>query len=228
MVLGASAAILLAWVVGAAFRLRPDQRLLIGFGTAICGSSAIAACAPMVTEDEQDIGVAVATVNLLGVIGILVLPLVISTIGFSTIEGGILVGASLQAVGHVVAAGYSMGDMAGELATLVKMGRVSLLIPLVLMLGLLPHKKSSGKVLPAYLIGFIAMAILGSLGIPEPIGDGVKLAGKLTLCTAMAGIGLSIQFKQFVSQGSKILVFGAAVSVLHICFIGLLLKAFGT
>ncbi len=210
----------LAWWLGAWFGFDRKIRLLLGVGTAICGSSAIAACAPMITDDEREIGLSVAVVNLLGILGILILPLVAEYLGFDAFQGGLLVGSSLQAVGQVVAAGYSISDQAGELATVVKMGRVSLLMPLVLCLAFWSQKKSDGTVLPAYLWGFILFAVIGSMGIlPDPMESGLKLLGKFTLAVAMTAIGLGIDCRQFSSGEARIMLYGAVVSCMHIAFI---------
>ena len=214
-------AMVLALIIGKAFGYSRKNRLLIGVGTAICGSSAIAATAPMITDDEGDIGISIAVVNLLGVAGIFLLPLLARAFDLSVFGEGLLVGSSLQAVGHVVAAGYSLSDATGDFAVVVKMGRVALLLPLVLLLRIAsPDQGSLRGALPNYLLGFALMATISSLGlVPAEAKQFISFAGKLALAISMAAIGLNINLQKFLSQGPKMLGYAAVVSFFHVSFI---------
>ena len=110
---------------------------LVGFGTAICGSSAIAALAPTVTEDTEDTGIAIAIVNLLGSIGMVIMPFALAYFNVSDIDSGVLIGASLHSVGNVAGAGYGMSESIGASALTIKLARVALLSPAIIFFNIL-------------------------------------------------------------------------------------------
>ena len=205
--------------------------LLVGFGTAICGSSAIAALAPSVTEDKSDIGISMAVVNLYGLIGMLLIPLITQD-WLSNIENSILLGASLHSVGNVAGAGFAMSESVGEMAVTVKLGRVALLTPALLIFGHFTSKKSSSQTkkklnLPWYLVTFILISILVSIfPLPEEILTFSKKGSNFLLATAMAAIGLNVSFKTLLNSGKKGLVFGAILFAAQLAVIAGLMWMF--
>ena len=195
----------------------PTSALFISVGTAICGSSAIAAVAATIDEDEQveaDVGISVAVVNLLGGVWMLLLPPLFAAVHLSSSQSAVLLGGSLQAVGHVVGAASGMGDLVLETATGVKMGRVALLLPLVLVLGLLrgPAKGKQGRGRPrppGYLVGFILLSVLFTAGLlPAELVLYLKKLAKWLLTIAMAGIGMSVQLSMLRTAGPRAMVLG--------------------
>jgi uncharacterized integral membrane protein (TIGR00698 family) len=209
------AAVLLMTIwLGKKMNCPSNAGLLVGFGTAICGSSAIAALAPSVSEDKSDIGISMAVVNLYGLIGMLLIPLI--TQGWLTdVENSILLGASLHSVGNVAGAGFAMSESIGEMAVTVKLGRVALLTPALLIFSHFTAKKSKSQTkkklnLPWYLIAFILISIIVSIfPFPEEILNFSKKGSNFLLATAMAAIGLKVSFKTLLNSGKKGLVFGA-------------------
>jgi uncharacterized integral membrane protein (TIGR00698 family) len=205
--------------------------LLVGFGTAICGSSAIAALAPSVTEDKSDIGISMAVVNLYGLIGMLLIPLITQD-WLTDIENSILLGASLHSVGNVAGAGFAMSESIGEMAVTVKLGRVALLTPALLIFGHFTSKKSSSQTkkklnLPWYLVAFILISILVSIfPFPEEILTFSKKGSNFLLATAMAAIGLNVSFKTLLNSGKKGLVFGAILFAAQLAVIAGLIWMF--
>lgn len=197
---------------------------LVGFGTAICGSSAIAALAPGVSKDKSDIGIALAVVNLFGLLGMVAIPFITSDL-LSNVENGVLIGASLHSVGNVAGAGFGMNNEIGELAVTVKLGRVALLTPALLLFRfMLPKEKiESGGAklnLPWYLVSFVLISILVSFwSIPEELGQATKLAGNFLLAIAMAAIGLKVSFRTLVTSGKKGLVFGAVLFAIQLALV---------
>lgn len=190
---------------------------LVGFGTAICGSSAIAALSPSVTENKEDVGIAMAVVNLLGSIGMVVLPFVLAELSLDTTQIGLLIGGSLHSVGNVAGAAYSMSDQAGEAAITIKLARVAMLSPGLIFFNYMVNR---GKVtnwkqhfrLPWYLWGFIGITLLSSfVELPEDFLKVMSIAGKVILTIAMAAIGLKISFKNLFVSGQKGIVFGLAI-----------------
>lgn len=215
IVVSTMAAVLLMTIwLGKKMNCPSSAGLLVGFGTAICGSSAIAALAPSVTEDKSDIGISMAVVNLYGLIGMLLIPLITQD-WLSNIENSILLGASLHSVGNVAGAGFAMSESVGEMAVTVKLGRVALLTPALLIFGHFTSKKSSSQTkkklnLPWYLVTFILISILVSIfPLPEEILTFSKKGSNFLLATAMAAIGLNVSFKTLLNSGKKGLVFGA-------------------
>ena len=232
IVVSTMAAVLLMTIwLGKKMNCPSSAGLLVGFGTAICGSSAIAALAPSVTEDKSDIGISMAVVNLYGLIGMLLIPL-ISQDWLSNIENSILLGASLHSVGNVAGAGFAMSESVGEMAVTVKLGRVALLTPALLIFGHFTSKKSSSQTkkklnLPWYLVTFILISILVSIfTFPEEILTFSKKGSNFLLATAMAAIGLNVSFKTLLSSGKKGLVFGAILFAAQLAVIAGLMRIF--
>ncbi len=232
IVVSTMAAVLLMTIwLGKKMNCPSSAGLLVGFGTAICGSSAIAALAPSVTEDKSDIGISMAVVNLYGLIGMLLIPLITQD-WLSNIENSILLGASLHSVGNVAGAGFAMSESVGEMAVTVKLGRVALLTPALLIFGHFTSKKSSYQTkkklnLPWYLVTFILISILVSIfPLPEEILTFSKKGSNFLLATAMAAIGLNVSFKTLLNSGKKGLVFGAILFAAQLAVIAGLMWMF--
>jgi uncharacterized integral membrane protein (TIGR00698 family) len=202
--------------------------LLIGAGNGICGSSAVAATTLVIDGNEIETGISISIVNLLGTIGIFLAPFLIQLFSMSDTAGGLLIGGSLQAFGQVVAAGFSVNDNVGQLATVVKMGRVLMLGPSVMLIGYwvqsqrrkLGQTKNTGVRIPRFIIGFFIVSIVTSLNIlPANVPDTVSTAGKFLLVLAMAGVGMRIQLRSLFRFGVKSVIFGALVSAIQITMI---------
>uniref|UniRef100_UPI00404A5719 YeiH family protein n=1 Tax=Fluviicola sp. TaxID=1917219 RepID=UPI00404A5719 len=195
---------------------------LIGFGTAICGSSAIAALAPSVSKNKEDVAVSMAVVNLYGTIGMLLLPMILIPLQLSTNQMGLLLGGSLHSIGNVAGAGFSVGEEVGEAAITIKLARVALLTPgLILMNFLINRKKASSWKdhfkLPWYLIGFIGITILGTfVSFPDGFLSAMETIGKVVLTIAMGAIGLKVNFKTLLQSGRKGLGLGLFLFALQV------------
>jgi uncharacterized integral membrane protein (TIGR00698 family) len=206
--------------------------LLVGFGTAICGSTAIAALAPSVSEDKSDMGIAMAVVNLYGLIGMLFIPFVTAE-WLSDIQNSVLLGASLHSVGNVAGAGFAMSDAIGEMAVTVKLGRVALLTPALLIFSHFTSKDTATKTskklsLPWYLVTFIIISILVSvIAVPENMLSYSKIGSNFLLAIAMAAIGLKVSFKTLLTSGKKGLVFGAILFAVQLIVIVALMLGLG-
>jgi uncharacterized integral membrane protein (TIGR00698 family) len=243
MRLGASAfSIVLVMVLGMVFityhlarrvRCPGSTGWLVGFGTAICGSSAIAALAPRVAKNKEDVGIAMAVVNLFGSVGMLVLPLVLVRFDLSETQLGLLIGGSLHSVGNVVGAGYAVGDGVGEAATTIKLARVAMLSPALILFNLLVDRGESKGWrehlrLPWYLWGFIAITLSTSLfTFPDGWLRAMDLAGKVALTIALAAIGLKVGFGELFANGSKGMAFGLLVFALQFGLLALLMVLLG-
>lgn len=204
-----------------------DFAIILGVGNGVCGSAAIAATKDIVGLDKQKTGLAVAIVNFLGTIGIFILPLVaVFILQFDDVEAGILIGNTLQAVGHVVAGGFSISESAGQSATIVKMARVLMLtfVVLALIYYVSKHKvtvdqQTSKSSVPLFIWGFIGFAILATINIlPTFIYETISLASKYLLIVAMAAIGLKISFKAIKEQGGEALKLASFVFLIQVLF----------
>ncbi len=205
IVLGMAFTISMGLLLGKLFKLNPKLSLMIGIGNGVCGSSAIAATSGIAKVKSNDVGISIALVNLMGTVGIFLAPALASLLGFTDIQAGVFTGNTLQAVGQAVAAGFSISDEAGHYATVVKMGRVLLLVPLVLILIYIAKKEShnsgeevsqKGKMgVPSFILWFIFFSVIASLGLlPQEIETLIStVSGYITLI-AMSAIGLMIHF----------------------------------
>lgn len=187
---------------------------LIGFGTAICGSSAIAALAPSISKDKEDVAVSMAIVNLYGSIGMILLPFLLPYLQLSSSQIGLLIGGSLHSVGNVVGAGYGMSDEIGEVSMTIKLARVALLSPALIFFNYLINRNGVNSwrehiKLPWYLIGFFIISIFTSfIPLSTSFIVSMEYIGKVVLTIAMASIGLKVSFKKLISSGRKGIVFG--------------------
>lgn len=193
---------------------------LVGFGTAICGSSAIAALAPKIKSEKEDVAISLAAVNLLGSLGMILLPLLFQFFPLAEKQMAFLIGASLHAVGNVAGAGFSVSEEVGQLALVYKMARVALLSPALLFMVWLNARKTEGQTfqfqLPWYLITFILISIMVSLfPLPEALINTSEFIGKIMLTIAMAAIGLKVHVLRLLKAGQRGLVFALLIFVLQ-------------
>ncbi len=205
------------------FKTNTTTPWLVTFGTAICGSSAIAALAPTITKDKVDAGIAIAVVNLLGSLGMLVLPVFFKLFYDSHLDIGFALGASLQSVANVSGAAYAISDTTGEVALTVKLARVALLSPLLMFFTFIIRKNKtttntkSKLVFPLYLWFFIGITVINSLVYIPSIWISVfEDLGKLLLTISMAAVGLKVSFKQLYSSGTSAMIFGLLIFIVQI------------
>lgn len=229
IVLGMIMTILSAVFIGKYYKIDMKLALLLGIGNGVCGSSAISATSPIIKADKHFIGISVAIVNLLGTIGIFLVPFIALSFGLNEIDAGILVGNTLQAVGQVTAGGFSISDTAGVSATTVKMGRILLLTPLVLILIYIFHAKNSdentkGATIPGFIIGFIVFSLISSFGfVNDEIKHYIASTSHILLLVAMSAVGLKIHFNSIKSDGKLALKIASIVFAIQIIFtLGLL------
>lgn len=202
---------------------------LVGFGTAICGSSAIAALAPGVTKNKDDIGIAMAVVNLFGALGMIALPVALVKMNLNTTQTGLLLGGTLHSVGNVAGSGYSISNEVGETAITIKLARVALLSPALIFFNFLVNQNNVNNWkehfrLPWYLWSFIGITILSSLvQFPTAFLNVMETSGKIILTIAMAAIGLKVSFKNLYQSGKKGIIFGLIIFAAQIILIATLM-----
>ncbi len=185
--------------------------VLVACGNSICGNAAIAAVAPVIRADGHDVASSVAFTNILGVILVLVLPPLGHAIGLSMYQYGVVAGLTVYAVPQVVAATFPVSLLSGQVGTLVKLVRVLLLGPVVLLLAL-GHRQSSGherlalhRFVPWFIVGFVLMAVARSLGlVPDVAAAPLHTATTLLMVLAMAGMGLGVEIRGMISVGGRV------------------------
>lgn len=234
IVLGMLFTIFMGLLLGKLFKLNPKLSLMIGIGNGVCGSSAIAATSGVAKVKSADIGVSIALVNLMGTVGIFLAPALAHLLGFSDIQAGVFTGNTLQAVGQAVAAGFSISDEAGHYATVVKMGRVLLLVPLVLILIYIAKKESQknhdevtgdAKVkVPSFILWFVGFSIVASLGwLPKEIETIISTVSSYITLIAMSAIGLMIHFGTIVKTAGTAFKVSSLLFALQLMFSAVLI-----
>lgn len=195
---------------------------ILAIGNAVCGSAAIAATKDIVKLEKDKAALAIAIVNLLGTVGLFILPIIGVLLGLSDVDLGILLGNTLQSVGHAIAAGFSVNETVGQSATITKMGRILLLTPVIFWLIYTVSKNknlhdieeaTSQKIkIPPFIIGFIIFSIIATLGIlPKSVTDALVTLSDLLLLLAMSAIGLKISFKAIKQNGWEAFVLAGYV-----------------
>jgi uncharacterized integral membrane protein (TIGR00698 family) len=205
-----AAALLFGWWVSRRLGLPEKLGLLLGVGGAICGASAVVAADSVVQGEKRDSALAIATITLLGTLGIVIYPLLARPLAMSQTLFGVWDGASLHEMAQVVAAGFTVGEEAARVATVVKLARIALLAPVVLYLGWsLRHRhREAGQAhvapVPWFLVLFLAFTLLNSTDwIAKSVIEKIQRADLWLLCVGMAGVGLQAGLADLRSAGMK-------------------------
>lgn len=236
--------ILLAIGIGKYFQFNQNYYLLMAAGNAVCGSSAIAATAPVIGANEAERGLIITIINLMGTVMMFLLPLIALAIYDHAILQGAFIGGILQSVGQVIASASMLGPEVMRDATIFKIMRIASLVFIVLIFhqiakrGNAPtvmaqHSQSSAKkqsmigLIPWYLFGFIIACTLNSI---EFIHDDftkilLKTSGIFEVI-ALAAIGLRLNFGLLKQQGRKLLVYALILGAGQIALALLLIQIF--
>jgi uncharacterized integral membrane protein (TIGR00698 family) len=201
-----------------------DRRLshLLAAGTSVCGASAIAAANAVTGADDEDVAYAVACITLFGTIAMFLFPFVALVTGISDRAYGLWVGLSVHEVAQVVGAGFQGGAEAGEVAVVTKLARVMMLAPLIIVLSFVlsrPRNQAMGKggkvpLVPLFVVGFLALAVVNSLGVvPDAIREPIVIATPVLLTAAMAALGLGTSVSKLRQHGLPPLLLAGMASV---------------
>lgn len=209
-------------LLGRRWGLSPACATLLALGQGVCGTAAVAAAAPAVRADDVDVGVAIGTINALATVGLVAVPSLAALAGLSPEATALLLGATLQSVGHVVAAGMAFDPDVGALALVVKMGRVATLPVVVLGLGLAHREGGSWRrALPPELVAFGLAAAAGSLGlVPASVVAWADTLTDLLLPVAMAAVGTSLRASTLRQQGLPAIGVGAVLFAAQVLVVG--------
>lgn len=216
-----TAAILISYGVGRALGLPARMALLVAFGNSICGNSAIAAVAPVIGADGEDVAASIAFTAVLGVIVVLALPVLGVAFGMSGLAFGTLAGLTVYAVPQVIAATSPLGPLAVQMGTLVKLVRVLMLGPACLVvsvaapaLGLTARDARTqaaargwkiAHLVPWFILGFLALTACRSLGvIPAPAIAPIGRAATLLTDVSMAALGLGVDLRTVSQAGGRV------------------------
>jgi uncharacterized integral membrane protein (TIGR00698 family) len=217
------------YFVGKALGLNWKLSNLISAGTGICGGSAIAAIAPVIDAEDKDIAYAMSATFLFDMAMIILFPIMGRWLGLSDMAYGLWAGTAVNDTSSVVAAGYAFSEGAGDFATMVKLTRTLSIIPTVLVftfINLRIKRKQSidtnagkkvnvMKLFPWFIVGFIGLAIINSLGfIPVNVSACAKDISKFLMVAALAAIGLGTSFNDVRKSGFAPMMHGFIISAL--------------
>ena len=185
--------------------------VLSGGSVAICGASAalaIASVLPRNDRSERDTILTVVLVTALSTIAMILYPVLTSALALDHIHAGVFLGGTIHDVAQVVGAGYMISARTGDTATIVKLLRVAMLLPVVVSISVFVTHRAEGasrnlaKTMPLFLLGFVALVALNSLGaIPRLATDFASDVSRWCLATAIAGLGMKTSFKELFVVG---------------------------
>lgn len=211
LVAGSVAAVILV-SVGLARRVGQDRAfgLLTGGSVAICGASAamaIASVLPARDTTERDLSFTVITVTALSTVAMIVYPMLAAALGMDAHQTGLFLGGTIHDVAQVVGAGYSVSEGTGDIATVVKLIRVTLLAPVVLVAALVLRRASPATgtrppLLPGFVLAFLVLAALNSAHlVPVAVADGASTLSRAVLVAAVAAVGMKTSLARLADVG---------------------------
>lgn len=204
-------------------KLDRETALLVGTGSAICGAAAVMAAEPVVKAPPHKVAVAVATVTVYGSLSILVYPLLFPHLGLDSAQFGTYIGSTVHEVAQVVAAGKAVSAATADQAMVVKLIRVAMLAPVLLLLArLMGRGKAEGAakapLLPWFIALFGAAAVINSLGLVGPRALHMLLGlDNALLAMAMAALGWGSHLRLLKQAGIKPLLLGAVLFGFLLC-----------
>ncbi|MFL5333567.1 MAG: YeiH family protein [Geminicoccaceae bacterium] len=203
-------------------------RCLIGIGTTVCGASAIAALAPVLRAKTAEIAYAISVIFLFNMLAVVLFPGAGRALGLSDGGFGLWAGTAINDTSAVVAAGYAFSQAAGTCATIVKLTRTTLIVPLVLGFGLAMPWLDAGKSAPAggasaggptllrrlrasvpvFILLFLLAALCNSLGLVGDAAPKVQSVARFVMVVALAAVGLQGHWRGFARAGLRPLALG--------------------
>lgn len=210
-----------AWWLGRALRVPVRLGLLVGIGTAICGGSAIAAATPIVQPDEHETAYAISTIFLFNLVAVLLFPLLGHALQLSDAGFGTWAGTAINDTSSVVAAGYAYSRDAGDIATIVKLTRATLIVPVCVVLTAWTawRQRRAGdgrvalrKIVPWFVVWFLlAAGVRGAGLVPAAALPGLHAAAAFLMVVALTAVGLSADLRRMAAAGARPLLLGLGV-----------------
>ena len=224
IVLVVAVAIATSYGIGRALGLKQRMAILVACGNSICGNSAIAAVAPVIGADGDDVASSIAFTAVLGVIVVLLLPLLVPVLALSLTQYGVLAGLTVYAVPQVLAATLPIGALSNQVGTVVKLVRVLMLGPVVLCLSLVArHLREEGvaepgasqpearrlpalhELVPWFIVGFLVVLGLRSAEvIPAALLGPIKNVAAFLTTVSMAALGLGVDVRVVALAGVRV------------------------
>jgi uncharacterized integral membrane protein (TIGR00698 family) len=212
--------------------------ILIACGNSICGNSAIAALAPVIGADSDDVASSISFTAVLGVVVVVGLPFLVPVLQLSLTQYGVLAGLTVYAVPQVLAATLPIGALSNQVGTVIKLVRVLMLGPVVLGFSLFAdrlrspsaharsdrHRPRLSELVPWFIIGFLIVLMVRSLGlIPQSLLPPITRAAALLTMVAMAALGLGVDVRVVARTGVRVtLAVTASLTVLGVMSYGLI------
>lgn len=223
--------LVLSFVLHKAMDIPSKISTLVGVGSSICGGSAIAATAPVIDADDEEVAQAISVIFFFNVLAAILFPIFGQMIGFDTTSGeafGIFAGTAVNDTSSVTAAAstwdsmWGLGSQTLDKAVTVKLTRTLAIIPVTLVLAFLRTRKASEngenkvsmkQIFPFFILYFIAASVITTVAVQSGISANVfapvKELSKFFIVLAMAAIGLNTDIVKLVKTGGKPLVMGA-------------------
>lgn len=225
--------LIIAYVLHKLLRIPSNISTLVGVGSSICGGSAIAATAPVIDADDDEVAQSISVIFFFNVLAAILFPILGRAIGFDTTSGdafGIFAGTAVNDTSSVTAAAstwdsmWNLGSATLDKAVTVKLTRTLAIIPITLVLALVRARKSKqqaggsekvklGKVFPFFILYFVAASIITTIavncGVSVSVFQPLKELSKFFIVMAMAAIGLNSNIVKLIKTGGKPLLMGA-------------------
>lgn len=219
------AAFITAYGFGKLMKIPIKLTSLIGVGTAICGGSAIAAISPIIEAEDQDIAYSISTIFLFNIIAVVIFPPLGHLLGFTDKAFGLWAGTAINDTSSVVAAGYAYSNEAGAYATIVKLTRTTMIIPIAFIFAAIVSvfKKRAAaskrdknynfrQIFPWFILWFLAASLMNTLGfISGPAATYITACGKFLIVVALSAIGINSDFRKMLKTGFKPMLLGLLV-----------------
>lgn len=234
-----SASLIIAFVLHKTMKIESKVSTLVGVGSSICGGSAIAATAPVIDADDEQVAQSISVIFFFNVLAAILFPYLGQLLGFSTADGnafGIFAGTAINDTSSVTAASstwdtmFNLGSQTLDKATIVKLTRTLAIIPITLILAFIRAKKAKKsnteskkldfkKIFPFFIIFFLGASIITTVattyGVPESFFTPLKDLSKFLIVLAMAAIGLNTDIVKLIKTGGKPIIMGLC------CWIGI-------
>ncbi|MGC4015950.1 MAG: YeiH family protein [Luteolibacter sp.] len=205
-----------SFLLGRVLGLPRKMAMLVACGNAICGNSAIAAVAPVIEADSDEVATSIAFTAVLGIGVVIALPILATALHLSPAAGGVFAGLTVYAVPQVLAAAGPMGGPAVQIGTLVKLVRVLMLGPVVTGLSVMKGRRgvqehpakpcTALRMVPPFIIAFLALAVARTCGFlaDTVVNQAHAASGHLTIL-AMAGLGLGVDLRSVSKAGPRVI-----------------------
>lgn len=228
-----AATLFIGYAIARAFGASKDFSILMSGAVGICGVSAAAAICTALDDCKtrnEELAITVTGITVLSTVAMIAYPIAAHALNLNTLGGGILMGGGIHNVSQAVGAGYAMSPEAGDLSVLLKLLRVSLLLPIVILVSILwgknaktPYPTLGAKIranAPPFLVVFLILAVLSCLKlVPAPVTEIGNEAAHWALVVSLVAIGIKTDMRQILTVGLKPLIAMTLITLLMAVFL---------